>query len=54
MLTIFRTLSAITATCFLTRDEKIIKHRQWLEEKFSRLKIRLPSELAEIEMKILF
>jgi hypothetical protein len=33
---------------FLTRDEKtIIKpHRDWLEEKFPSLKIRLPSELV--------
>jgi hypothetical protein len=33
---------------FLTRDEGTIirPHRQWLEEKFPRLKIRLPSELV--------
>jgi hypothetical protein len=32
---------------FLTRDEKTIikKHRPWLEQRFSKLKVRLPSEL---------
>jgi hypothetical protein len=33
---------------FLTRDEGtiIMPHRQWLEERFPNLKIRLPSELV--------
>jgi len=30
---------------FLTRDKRIISGRQWLEERFPGLKIRLPSEL---------
>jgi hypothetical protein len=34
---------------FLTRDERtiIIPHRYWLEARFPRLKVRLPSELLE-------
>ena len=30
---------------FLTRDKGIIKHCEWLEQRFSKLKVWLPSEL---------
>jgi hypothetical protein len=39
---------------FLTRDERTIitPHREWLEQRFPRLKLRTPSEaLAEIEQE---
>jgi hypothetical protein len=41
-------LRAVENACdvFLTRDKGIIKRRQWLEERFPGLKIRLPSELV--------
>jgi hypothetical protein len=48
---------AVSNDCdvFLTRDERTIinRHREWLEQRFPKLKVRLPSELLAFGEKTL-